>query len=115
MSNLRPLSATSARVAIENIYDVGWGNIDFTLNWTNPVYTTSVVAMNQIPGSDGGQMSSTYAGLGYKVAVRPHASAPTGTFCNGVYTLNMQLGLFNPATNQILGWYNDVYRVTMAR
>jgi hypothetical protein len=102
-------SATTARITVTNIWDNGWGPIQFDLDWTDPANrTATVVAQAAVPGSNAGDLSSTYAGQ--TVAVRPFAGQP-GTFsvCNGTLTLRMQLGVTG------VGFFGSLYTVNMAR
>lgn len=106
---------TSAVIVVENIYDFGWGPINFTLNWTDPSNpTTQVVASNAISGADAGDVfGANYAGQ--PLAVRPPAgplsSSEFGTYsyCDQTFVLNMQLGI--PG----VGWGTGLYQVTMDR
>lgn len=100
---------TTARITVTNIWDNGWGPIQFDLDWTNPAArTATVVAQAAIPGSNAGDLSATYAGQ--TVAVRPFAGQP-GTFsaCSGTLTLRMQLGVTG------VGFFGALYTVNMAR
>lgn len=108
ITSVTPLTATSARIAVTNIWDTGWGPIDFILDWSAATPTTQVVPAD-VPDSDGGDLNPAYAGT--TVAVRQHASALTGTysFCNQRLVLKMQLGISG------LGWFAPVYTVTMVR
>ena len=100
---------TTGTIVVNNIWDNGWGPITFDLDWTDPANrTVTVEAMDAIPGSDGGDLNSAYAGE--TIAVRPFAGKP-GTFssCNGTLTLNMQLGITN------LGYFSALYQVKLAK
>ncbi|MEO8404620.1 MAG: hypothetical protein ABI480_08500 [Chitinophagaceae bacterium] len=109
VSNVTPVTATSANVTVTNIWDNGWGPITFLLDWTDPANRiATVVSQAAISGSDAGDLNATYAGQ--TIAVRPFAGTP-GTFswCNGTLTLKMQLGVTN------VGYFNALYTVNMAR
>lgn len=109
ISSVTPLTATTASIVIQNIWDNGWGPLTFLLNWTNPAaFSATVVAQTAIPGSNAGDLSGTYAGL--TVAVRPLAGQ-VGTFssCEGTLTLRMQLGVTN------VGYFANLYQVNMKR
>lgn len=102
-------SLTTGTITVTNIFDDGWGPINFDLDWTDPVNrTATVVSQAAISGSNAGSISSTYAGQ--TVAVRPFAGQP-GTFsaCNSTFTLKMQLGV------TALGFFGSLYTVNMAR
>lgn len=101
--------ATTARITVTNIWDNGWGPIQFDLDWTDPANrTATVVAQNAVTGSNAGDINGAYAGQ--TVAVRPFAGQP-GTFsaCNGTLTLKMQLGVTG------VGYFGSLYTVNMAR
>jgi hypothetical protein len=110
VSAVTPTGATTARITVENIWDNGWGPIDFDVDWTdseNP--TVTVVAQDPIPGSDAGDFNPAYAGI--PANVRPFAAGPVGTFsaCDNTLTLKMQLGVSG------LGYFPNIYTVIMER
>lgn len=109
ITSVVPVTATSAKIGIENIWDTGWGPIYFTLDWSNPDNPTTTVIAGDVSPSDGGDLSSTYAGQ--TVAVRPHANQPTGTYsaCDQTFTVYLQLGISG------LGYFGGLYRVDLAR
>jgi hypothetical protein len=109
ISNVTPLTATTGTMRVTNIWDNGWGPIDFTLNWASmAAKTTTVIPQTAIPGSNAGDMNPIYAGQ--TVAVRVHTTqAATGTFlsCTKRFVLNMQLGVTG------VGYFAALYTVTM--
>jgi hypothetical protein len=110
ISNVTPLTATTGTIRITNIWDNGWGPIDFTLNWSNMASkTTAVIPQAAIPGSNAGDINPAYSGQ--TIAVRALASQPTGTFlsCSKKFTLNMQLGVTG------LGYFAPLYQVIVDR
>lgn len=113
ITNVTPLTATTARITVINIFDNGWGPIEFTLDWTDPNNRTAVVvANNAIQGSNAGDLNSTYAGQTISVREPPSSlSSGPGTFsyCNQTFVLKMQLGVTNA------GYFNTLYTVNMAR
>lgn len=105
---------TTGQITVENIWDNGWGPINFILDWTDPANpTTQVVPQSAIPGSNAGDLNSTYAGQ--TVAVRVPAGSisasafGTYSYCDETFVLNMQLGVTN------LGFFGILYQVTMER
>lgn len=106
-------SASTATIVIENLFDDGWGPITFLLDWSDANNRTCVVVpQDAIAGSDAGTINSTYAGQTVAVRVPPSAlSATAGTYsyCDGTFTLKMQLGV------TALGWFNALYTVNMVR
>ncbi len=103
----------TARITVTNIWDNGWGPIQFDLDWNDPLNTSAVVVpQNAIPGSNAGDLSATYAGQ--TIAVRaPSATLavtpPTYSYCLGKFTLKMQLGVTG------VGFFGTLYTVNMAR
>ncbi|MBS1743397.1 MAG: hypothetical protein JST81_10205 [Bacteroidetes bacterium] len=115
ISSVTPTGPTSATMVVENIWDNGWGPIEFTLDWSDPSNpTTTCVQQNNIPGSDAGDLNSTYAGM--PVAVRANATSGPGTYsaCDQRFVLNMQLGVGNGAGG-VLGYFNALYQVILER
>ncbi|HEX8315651.1 MAG TPA: hypothetical protein VF609_11690 [Flavisolibacter sp.] len=108
ISSVTPISATKGRIVVQNLYDSGWGPIEFELDWTDPANFKATVIPKSAGIANAGTISSTYAGR--QVAVRPFAGEE-GTFssCDGTLTLKMQLGVAG------LGFFNDLYTVTMVR
>lgn len=100
---------TSARIAISNIWDTGWGNIMFDLDFSDPTNLTAIPVAGDIPNSDAGDISSTYAGQ--TAAVRPHSNGSVGTysFCDETFTLIMQLGVSG------VGFFGNVIEERVAR
>lgn len=120
ITSATPTSATSAIIVVDNIFDDGWGPISFNLDWSNPTNkTVTTVPTAPVVGSDAGSLNSAYAGM--NVAVRqPTGSQYLGTFssCDQTFTLKMQLGVYDPGSGTILGYFGvpaALYTVTMAR
>lgn len=101
-------TATTARISVTNIWDTGWGPIEFDLDWSDPANFKAAVVAKSSGIGDAGDISSTYAGK--QVAVRPF-SGSDGTFssCEGTLTLRMQLGVAG------VGFFGTLYTVTLAR
>lgn len=106
-------SATTGVITVTNIWDNGWGPIQFNVDWTDPANrVVTAVAQAAIPGSNAGDLSATYAGQ--TVAVRAFTApspANTGTFsaCNQTFTLRMQLGVTG------VGYFGNIYTVNLGR
>jgi hypothetical protein len=106
-------SPTTGVITVTNIWDNGWGPIQFNVDWTDPANRiVTVVSQAAIPGSNAGDLNSTYAGQ--TVAVRAFltpTAANTGTFsaCNSTFTLRMQLGVTG------VGFFGSVYTVNLKR
>lgn len=108
VSAATPLTATTARITVENIYDYGWGPINFILDWADPKNFKATVVEQSSGIADAGTLSAAYAGQ--QVAVRPMAGQQ-GTFnmCDQQLNLSMQLGVAG------VGWFGNHYTVTMRR
>ncbi len=110
ISSVTPLTATTGTIRVTNIWDNGWGPIDFTLNWSNMSNkTTAVIPQTAVPGSNAGDINPAYSGQ--TVAVRALAANPTGTFfsCSKRFILHMQLGVTG------VGYFAPLYQVTVER
>lgn len=114
ISSFTTVTATTGVITVNNIWDNGWGPIQFNVDWTDPANRT-VTAITQagVPGSNAGDLSSTYAG--YNIAVRQFSGNP-GTFsaCNQKFTLRMQLGV-GVTGGTALGYFAPLYEVVMER
>ncbi len=102
----------TAKMWVENIWDSNWKDIQFILDWNNPgAPITTVLQNNDVAG--GSTISTSYAA--YRVSVRPHPTAPAGTFdfVTKTITLKMQVGYWDTATNTAVGYYGTVYTVVM--
>ncbi len=103
----------TARITVTNIWDNGWGPLQFDLDWNDPANTmATVVPQAAIAGSNAGDLSATYAGQ--TIAVRAPSAAlavtpPTYSYCLGKFTLKMQLGVTG------VGFFGTLYTVNMAR
>jgi hypothetical protein len=120
ISSATSTSATSAVIVVQNIFDDGWGPISFNLDWSDPLNkTVTTIAQNAVEGSDAGSLNSAYAGM--NIAVRqPTGSQYLGTFssCDQTFVLKMQLGVYDPTSGTLLGYFGvpaNLYTVTMAR
>lgn len=87
------VSPTTANIVIHNLYDAGFNDLTFTIDWTNPNNRTlTFIAQNT--GQDAGIMSNTYKGM--PLWIYPIPTKP-GTFsaCKGTFTINYQMGIPN--------------------
>lgn len=118
ISQVKPTvgSTTKDTITVTNIWDYGWNPIRFVRDYSSadPSGYTITVVPQSTGIADAGTISATYAG--YQVAVRAHATGGNGTFdeCTNTQTLVMQLGIAQP-NGTIVGWYSQVYTVTMKR
>ena len=113
ISAITNTSPTTGTVTVTNIFDAGWGPIQFVLDWTNPLMrTATVVAQAAIPGSNAGDLNPAYNGQTIAVRAFPAVTADnTGTFsaCNSTLSLKMQLGVTG------VGFFAPIYTVNLSR
>lgn len=107
VSNITPISATKARLSVTNIWDSGWGPIEFELDWSDPTNHTVIVVDKSSGIGDAGTLSSTYAGR--QVAVRANGRVGTFNACDPSITLNLQLGVAG------VGFFGAAYTVVLSR
>jgi hypothetical protein len=115
IKSITRLSFTTARAVIENVWDYGFGDVNFIMDWTDPQNTTiNVEAPTTLP-ADAGVLNAAYAGM--NLVIRKHANGQNGTFsvCNGNLRLVYQLGVFNTPAGTLLGFFGNVGVTTMAR
>lgn len=108
ISSVNQIGPTSGQIVVENIYDYGWNAITFNVDWSNPDNVTVKVVPQSSGIGDAGTLSAAYAGE--EVAVREF-SGQTGSLnmCEQKIVLRMQVGIAG------VGFYGDLYQVTMAR
>lgn len=84
------IDATSALIVVSNIYDWGWNNLEFTLDWSDPA-NPKVSFEPQSTGFDAGNLNGSVAG--HDVWIYPPLSGPMGSysFCNKTITINYDL------------------------
>ena len=107
VTNITPVSATKAIISVSNIYDTGWGPIEFELDWSNKAaHRTTVIAKSTGIG-DAGDLGAAYAGQ--QIAVRANNRFGTFNACDPMISLNFQLGTSGGT------WFSTTYTVTMMR
>ena len=104
-------SPTTADIVVGNIWDAGWPDITFTLDWTD-INNRTITLQTQNIGPMAGTVNSSYAGQDLTVgpSLPTHLPAPAhGTFsyCNGTYRLKFRmcipnLGCFSLQVNEIM-------------
>jgi hypothetical protein len=107
ITSITPTGTNKARIAVENIYDTGWGPIEFDLDWNDPSNQTVKVVDKSSGIGDAGDLNSAYTG--YEVAVRANGLVGSFSACEPVIVLKLQLGVAG------LGWFSDPYTVTLKR
>ena len=112
VSAVTPLTATTGKITVTNIFDDGWSPVEFTLDWTDPL-NRKVTLVEQVSGGNAGHaFGATYNGVPFKVGPVPASAGGTvGTFsvCGQTITLQMWIGISG------VGYYPALYTVSMAR
>ena len=106
------LTATTGTITVKNIFDAGWNNLVFTLDWTDLANKKATLVTQNAGGNAGGSFGATYNGQPY--GVRPVSAAAGGAigtfeYCSQKITLKMQVGIFG------VGYAADIYTLTMQR
>ncbi len=114
INSITNLTPTTARAVINNVWDAGFGNVNFVINWSNPANVTIDVEQPTLTSSNAGVLNAAYNGM--FLVIRKHPDA-NGSFsvCTGEHTLRYQLGVFNPATNTLLGYFPNIGITTIER
>lgn len=95
--------ATTGKISVNNLFDDGWGDVEFNLDWTNMPTKSTEVVENDVPDSDAGSIFN--GGDGMLLTVRPFAGDPKGSFspCAGKFILKFQIGV-----GAVNAWFDDV-------
>ena len=82
VKNSQPLTATTAKVMFENLYDAGWNDIEATIDWTDPANFKVTIAKQNTGATEAGN----------PLYVRS-ASGKTNTFssCDQTFSLSVDL------------------------
>jgi hypothetical protein len=114
LKSITLLTATTARAVINNVWDFGFGDINFIIDWTTSSNVTINVEGTVVTGADAGVLNPAYNGM--NLVIRKHPSA-NGNYsvCTGTHTLRYQLGVYNPATSSILGYFGAIGITVMNR
>lgn len=115
--SITPLTATTARAIINNVFDYGFGDVPFIMDWTDPNNTVINVEAPTIVPADAGLLNGAYAGMNFVIRAAPAASTVPNNFsvCNSRLNLRYQLGVYDPATSTLLGFFGTVATTTMRR
>lgn len=107
ISTLTPITATTAKLSVGNIWDYGWNPVEFILDWTDPANRTVVPIAVSSGVGDASTLNPAYAGN--EVAIRPFAGSPgTFSFCSGTIVFKCQFGV----AGSINGWFAQLYVLT---
>lgn len=111
------LTATTARAVINNVWDFGFGNVNFILDWTDPNNTNIRVESPTVTSADAGVLNPAYAGLNLVIADHPTPGTASNKFsvCNSRINLRYALGVYDPSSGTILGLFPNVGITTMQR
>jgi uncharacterized protein (TIGR02145 family) len=112
--SVQSLTEFTAEITVDNIWDSSWAPIKFLLNWT-PNFYPSVTLTNQTNIGLASTLvgtSSPYAN--WQIQVGPGTTSGTFSFCDETLSLNIRLGVIDPATGQG-GFFSNEYIVNMAR
>lgn len=114
VKNTTKLTPTTARAVINNVWDVAIGDVNFIMDWTDPNNTSINVEAPTVTQGDAGNLNSAYAGM--KIVIRkPAARSGTFSVCSSKMKLEYQLGVYDPASSTILGYFPNVFSSTMER
>jgi hypothetical protein len=85
-----PIDATSARVVISNIFDWGWDDLEFVLDWSDP--SNPKISFDPQPtGFDAGNLNSIVAGHEAWIAPPSNGDMGTYSYCDGTITINYRV------------------------
>jgi hypothetical protein len=120
ISSVTPTSSTTGEIVVENLWDAtpAWGPVRFTLDWTDPTNRTCEVSQSpQYDIAPASTVTSNAAYATWNVMIAQSTTLGLGTFsiCNQTLTLNMRVGLRNPAPPNQAGFFGTPYTVNMAR
>lgn len=101
--------STTGTITVGNIYDDGWNDLTFTLDWTDPANRRVSVA-NQNTGYDAGNLNGAVAG--HALWVYPTNPVQYGTFSVCSETISMKMRLCMPTYGAC---FNGVFSINMAR
>lgn len=114
IKSITPLTATTARAVINNVWDYGFGDLNFIIDWTNPASVTINLESTVVTGGDAGVLNSAYDGM--RLVIRKYPGLD-GQFsvCTGTHVLRYQLGVYDPSTSTVLGYFNNIGVTTIGK
>ena len=116
ITSVNQTSSTTGDIVVENIYDNGWSPITFNLDWSDPANrTVTLQRQNDIGPGSSVYSTAPYNAWGVWVDQSPTLGPGTFSICNQTLTLNMRVGLRNPAPPNSSVAFNIPYIVNMAR
>ncbi|OJW32599.1 MAG: hypothetical protein BGO54_19675 [Sphingobacteriales bacterium 46-32] len=114
IKSITPLTATTARAVINNVWDDNFGDLNFLIDWTNPANVTINLEGVVVTGGNAGNLNSAYNGMNLVIRQYPGLNGQFSV-CTGIHTLRYQLGVYNPATQTILGFFSNIGVTTIEK
>lgn len=111
------LTPTTARAVINNVWDAGFGNVNFILDWTDPNNTYARVESPTVTPANAGNLNPAYNGMNIVIADHPNVPSSSKKFsvCNQRFNLRYAFGVYNPASGSILGYFSNIGMTNMQR
>lgn len=102
------LTPSTAKIVIANLYDEGWNDLTFTLDWSDMSDRKLTLSTQNAGGNAGNTFGASYNGMPYGIAP---VTGMTGTFsyCDQTLTIKAHIGIFN------VGYAPNIYTVKMRR
>lgn len=102
------VTPTSARIVVANIYDEGWNDLTFTLDWSSITDRTLSLETQNAGGNAGSLFGAAFNGMPYGITP---VTGLTGTFsyCNQTLTIKAHIGVYG------VGYAPNIYTVKMSR
>lgn len=113
--SITPLTATTARAIINNVFDYSLGDIPFIVDWSDPANVVINVEQPTIVPGDAGLLNPAYDGM--SLVIRAPTGSPTASnqfsVCNRRINLRYQFGVYDGSA--ILGYFGTVATTQMRR
>ena len=108
-------SLTTEKIVVNNLWDDSWGDVPFNVDFSDPTFITVTPVTTITAGNAGNVFGATYNGM--KIIVRAHSNGNVGTmdFCQNTFTLEYQIGIYNPATGATVGFSGTQFTSIMKR
>lgn len=101
-------SSTTADIVIANIFNDGWNDLTFKLDWTD-INDRKVTQATQNAGGNAGVLFTGATGQPFGLASAAGGVVGTFSFCNQTITIKGRLGIFG------VGYAPNLYTVKLAR
>jgi len=115
--SITPLTGTTARAVINNVWADGFGNVNFIMDWSDPNNTTIRVENETVVPADAGILNPSFDGLNLVIADHDDPGTTPNNFsvCRNKLYLRYALGVYDPVSGQILGYFPNVGTTIMER